>query len=117
MKFKVLNAYKDESNKIFITGCYVPINDNEKKLLSYLKIVLNEVNVDDGGNVICDRFVSNDRTILFKSVPIETIYSILLLHNNSFNLDLHIALGRNMQNNPLKTKVSKYFSEHPIRKE
>ena len=112
MKFKILNAHKSNGT-LFITGCYIP-KKSEAKLLDYLRITLDEVNVTMDGNVWCKRLVSNDKTILFKSISIETVYSVLLLQNKSFNLHLVIELGKNMQNNPFKQEVEQYFLEHKL---
>lgn len=112
MKFKVLNAHKD-NGVLFLSGCYVPEN-GEQETLSVLRQALDEVNRTVDGTVQCDRFVSNDKTILFKSLPIDTLYSVLHLHNDSFGLHLKIVLGMNMQSNSLKLEVEQYFKNHKL---
>lgn len=110
MKFKVLNAHKKD-NVLLVTGCYSP-EQNEKELLEELRQTLEEVNRTVNGQVQCDRFVSNDKTILFKSVPIETLYAVLQLHNDSFGLHMRVVMGRNMQSNRLRAEIEQYFTVH-----
>lgn len=110
MKFKILNAHRSNNN-LLISGCYVAEN-GEKELLEELRQVLEEVNKTVNDGVLCDRFVSNDKTILIKSVPIETVYAVLQLQNNAFNLHMHIVMGRNMQNNRLRPEIEQFFTVH-----
>lgn len=113
MYFKVLNAYK-ESNVIMISGCYSPQED-EKELLEVLRETLERVNKTVDGGVQCDRFVSNSKTILFKSIPIDTLYTVLQLHNDCFNLKMKVVMGKNMKTNSLKDEVYKYFNVHSFK--
>ena len=110
MKFKVLNAHK-EKGVLFITGCYSP-NPDEKELLELFRQTLIEVNKTVDGNLMCDRFVANNNTILFKSIPIETVYAVLQLHNNSFNLNMRVVFGRNMQTHSLRPEIEQFFTAH-----
>lgn len=110
MKFKVLNAYK-KNGVLLITGCYSPEPD-EKELLELMRQTLEEVNKTVDGRLQCDRFVANDKTILFKSIPIETVYAVLQLHNNSFDLHMKVVMGRNMRGHSLKPEVEQYFAVH-----
>lgn len=110
MKFKVLNAHK-KNGVLFITGIYSPEED-EKELLELMRQTLEEVNKTVDCRLQCDRFVANDKTILFKSIPIKTVYIVLQLHNNSFDLHMRIVMGKNMKNNSLKPEVEQYFAVH-----
>lgn len=110
MKFKVLNAHK-KNGVLLITGIYSPEED-EKELLELMRQTLEEVNRTVNGRLQCDRFVANDKTILFKSIPIETVYAVLQLHNNSFDLHMRVVMGRNMKNNSLRPEVEQYFAVH-----
>lgn len=112
MKFKVLNAHKNDG-ALLVTGCYSP-EPEEKELLEELRQTLEEVNKTVNGHVQCDRFVANDKTILFKSIPIETVYAVLQLHNNSFNLHMRVVMGRNMRSSRLRQEVEQYFNAHPF---
>lgn len=112
MKFKVLNAHKKDG-ALLVTGCYSPEPD-EKEFLEILRQTLEEVNKTVDGRVQCNRFVANDKTILFKSIPIETLYAVLQLHNNSFDLHMRVVIGRNMQSNSLRPEVEQYFKIHPF---
>lgn len=110
MKFKVLNAHK-KNQILLVTGCYSP-EEGEKELLEELRKVLMEVNKTVDNAVLCDRVVSNDKTILFKSIPIDTLYTVLQLHNNSFDLHLRVVMGKNMQGNRFKEDIKRYFLSH-----
>ena len=110
MKFKVLNAYK-KGDVLLVTGIYSPEPD-EKELLELMRQTLEEVNRTIDGRLQCNRFVANDKTILFKSIPIETVYAVLQLHNNSFDLHMRVVMGRNMRGHSLKPEVEQYFAVH-----
>lgn len=108
MRFKVLNAYEKE-NVTFLSGIYCPDNEAEREDLEVLREVLEEVNINDEGVPLTDRFVSNDKTMLIKSVPIDVVYSLLYLQNSSFNLNIKVVFGRNMKGNHLKNSIADYF--------
>lgn len=110
MKFKVLNAHK-KNGVLLVTGCYSPEED-EKELLEVLRQTLEKVNRTVDGRVLCDRFIANDKTILFKLIPIERVYAVLQLHNNSFNLHMRVVMSRNMQDNNLRPEVEQFFKTH-----
>lgn len=112
MKFKVLNAHKDKG-VLLVSGVYTP-EKGEEEVLSVLRDTLAEVNKTVDGTVQCDRFVSNDKTILFKSIPIDTAFSVLHLQNDSFNLHLKVVMGKNMQSNSLKPEIEQYFRVHKL---
>ena len=111
MKFKVINAHKI-NGVLFITGSYSPSNEDEKEFLEVMRQALEEVNRTVDGEVMCKRLVANDKTILFKSVPIEKVYSVLQLHNNAFDLHIHIVLGKNMRGHSLLPEVWEFFLTH-----
>lgn len=110
MKFKVLNAH-EVNKEIYISGCYVA-EPGEEQDLNTIRELLEEVNKDINGNLQCDRYVSNSKTVLFKSVPIDTVFSVLKLQNDAFELHMKIVLGKNMHGNKLTPEVQKYFMIH-----
>lgn len=112
MKFRVLNAHKN-SGVLLVTGCYVP-EDGEKETLDVLCQTLAEVNQTVDGKIQCDRFVANDKTILFKSIPIESVYGVLKIQNDSFGLHLSVSMGKNMESSSLKPEIEQYFREHKL---
>lgn len=113
MQFKVINAHKDKG-VLLLSGCYSP-EENEKEILEILRQTLERVNRTVDGGVQCDRFVANDKTILFKSIPIDTLYAVLQLHNNSFDLNMRVVMGRNMQTSKLKDEIEHYFKVHTFK--
>lgn len=113
MKIKILNALVDSKN-LFVSGCYVPENADEKEMLELLREVLKEENKTVDGEIMCKRFVANDKTILFKSITIDTLYSLLYLHKNAFQLHFHIVMGKRMENSRLKKDIEQYFVEHKL---
>lgn len=113
MKFKVLNARR-EKNVTLVTGCYVAEDKEETKTLMVLRDALEEVNMSGGGGMLCDRFVSNSNTILFKSVPIDALYSVLVMHVESFEIKLKVVMGRNMHGKKIAAEIEEYFKIHKI---
>lgn len=113
MKFKVLNAHEN-NDTILISGCYVPETDDEKEVLEEIRVALLELNKNVNGEVMCDRYVSNDKTTLFKSVPIDTLYAVLKLQNDAFQLNMHVIFGKNMRSNHLTGRINEYFLIHKL---
>ena len=97
-----------------VSGCYSPQED-EREILELLRQALETVNKTVDGRVQCNRFVSNDKTILFKSIPIDTLSTVLHLHNDAFCLNMKVVMGKNMQTNSLKDDINQYFNVHPFR--
>ena len=110
MKFKVLNTYKNVEGTLLVSGCYIPEDDNEKILIIELKEALDEVSTIVSSN----SFTTNDKTILFKSVPLENLFLVLQLHNSAFPLHLRVVFGKNMKTNHCKEEVEHYFSTHSL---
>lgn len=108
MRFKILNAY-DRDNVTWLSGIYCPDNEAEREDLELLREVLKEVNINNDGVLLTDRFVSNDKTMLIKSVPMDVVYTLLYLQNSSFNLNIKVVFGRNMQGKALKNSIADYF--------
>lgn len=128
MKFKVLNAHKDKG-VLLVSGCFVPEKggkcyvmgednkmhyEDEKDVLSQITTVLEEQSTRADGSLMSLNFVSNSHTILMKSVPIDTAFSMLHLQNDSFNLHLKVVMGKNMQSNSLKPEIEQYFRVHKL---
>lgn len=106
MRFRVLSVHSHQGSKLYVTGSYIPDSpDEEAKLLQFSE-VLAEANQFPSGFPISEHMVSAEHTILFQSVPIEVLAGILNFQNKSLDLQLSIVMGKNMESNIHRKKVS-----------
>lgn len=100
MIFKIVNGYEKE-NSFLVTGRLVPTSEDEVEGLAVMVETFQEIQTFNG------KFASNEKTLLFKSVEVSLLKSMLDYLSRELEIDFKYQIAKNFVGD--KEKLKKYF--------
>ena len=105
MYFKILNA-REKNDVLLVSGCFFPENVEDREILAEYIIAFDKLSEVCGS----DYLSTNTKTIIFKSVPINTLYDVLKFQNTALSLNLKLVFSSNMKDNIYCKQINDFFS-------
>ena len=100
MTFKIVNGYEKE-REFLITGRLVPTSQDEVEGLALMVEAFQEIETFNG------KFASNEKTLLFKSVEVSLLKSMLEYLSRELEIDFKYQIAKNFVGD--KEKLKKHF--------